>query len=331
MYELRCDICGGNLIIQSGGNLAVCDCCGVQYSTERMREKVQEIRGSVQVEGEIAAKQTGTPSDISQWRALVQKYYDAGDFLSAEQIVKKILEASPADKEAGNQYEELQVLKYMEIKNGVLVKYTGGAATLKIPTCVSAIGEKAFENNKYLSAVITTDSIAEIGDAAFSGCTQLQTINLPQELLCIKKKTFQYCTALAEIEIPYGVEIIEESAFLGCKNLSLVVIPETVREIETLAFCECPNLAKIDIPESMLTLFYDRYNRCTIFNAFYDDEWSWNNISPWYCDYVANQEERQRQTYCQNWRAEGLCQHCGGKITGLFKMKCSRCGKPLDY
>lgn len=119
MSKLQCDICGGSIVMQGGGQLAVCDSCGTQYSVERMREKVQEITGTVRVEGSVQSRQTGTNDDVEQWRALVKKYYSVYDYKAAEQIVKKILEALPTDIEANQQYDELRVLRQMEIDAGV--------------------------------------------------------------------------------------------------------------------------------------------------------------------------------------------------------------------
>jgi len=48
MAALKCDICGGNLMMGAGG-IATCDSCGMQHSTDRMKEKVQEIKGAVTV------------------------------------------------------------------------------------------------------------------------------------------------------------------------------------------------------------------------------------------------------------------------------------------
>ena len=45
---------------------------------------------------------------------------------------------------------------------------------------------------------------------------------------------------------------------------------------------------------------------------------------------IANEaanKEKQRQT----WRAQGVCQYCGGTFTGLIGKKCSKCGKKKDY
>jgi len=34
------------------------------------------------------------------------------------------------------------------------------------------------------------------------------------------------------------------------------------------------------------------------------------------------EQEQQRQ-----WKAQGLCTYCGGKLGGLFTKKCKSCGK----
>jgi len=48
MAVLACDVCGGKLVMGAGG-VAVCDSCGMEHSKDRMQEKVQEIKGTVQV------------------------------------------------------------------------------------------------------------------------------------------------------------------------------------------------------------------------------------------------------------------------------------------
>lgn len=50
--KLECEICGGKLIGKPGG-IFECDSCGMEYSTEWAKAKIQEIRGTVQVEGTV--------------------------------------------------------------------------------------------------------------------------------------------------------------------------------------------------------------------------------------------------------------------------------------
>ena len=52
MEALICDICGGKLVMQSGG-VARCESCGMKYTKERVQEKVQEIKGTVKIDGPV--------------------------------------------------------------------------------------------------------------------------------------------------------------------------------------------------------------------------------------------------------------------------------------
>lgn len=49
MSALVCDICGGNLAMDAAGEFAICESCGMKHTKERVRTKVQEIQGVVEV------------------------------------------------------------------------------------------------------------------------------------------------------------------------------------------------------------------------------------------------------------------------------------------
>lgn len=55
MAALQCEICGGKLMAKSGG-LFECEYCGMQYDKTRVQEMVQEIKGTVKVEGTVEVK-----------------------------------------------------------------------------------------------------------------------------------------------------------------------------------------------------------------------------------------------------------------------------------
>ena len=92
MNKLQCDICGGQIEMQSGGQNGICVNCGTAYSLDRMKELYSGMKVSI----------TGSKEDVEQWRELLRRYYDSGDFQEAEKIVKKILEAIPSDEDAGD-------------------------------------------------------------------------------------------------------------------------------------------------------------------------------------------------------------------------------------
>jgi len=52
MAALQCELCGGKLVGKPGG-MFECDSCGMEYSTEWAKAKIQEIKGAVQVEGTV--------------------------------------------------------------------------------------------------------------------------------------------------------------------------------------------------------------------------------------------------------------------------------------
>ena len=57
MKALVCDFCGGGLIIDDSREFAICEFCRTKYMASTLRQKIQEIRGTVSVEGEVSVKQ----------------------------------------------------------------------------------------------------------------------------------------------------------------------------------------------------------------------------------------------------------------------------------
>lgn len=50
--KLICDVCGGQIEMQLGGK-GICTSCGTPYSAEIIKDKIQEIRGTVKVDGPV--------------------------------------------------------------------------------------------------------------------------------------------------------------------------------------------------------------------------------------------------------------------------------------
>lgn len=85
MAALVCDLCGGKLVMGAGG-IAVCDSCGMEYSTERMREKVQMIKGSVQIDNS---------NMVDTWMRLAMSAAQAGNQKEAYDYYAKVIEVEP--------------------------------------------------------------------------------------------------------------------------------------------------------------------------------------------------------------------------------------------
>lgn len=194
MPALICDVCGGKLIMDAGGKTATCEYCGLQHSLERLREKIQQIRGTVSIEGSVHVRQTGTKEDVEQWHILLQKYIEASDCEHASQIVAKILEASPDDPTANEQYNLLRKKQFgqpkaFDIINGVLWGYHGRAEIVEIPEGVTIIGERAFEQMSFIKKVIVPEGVTSIDKYAFHGCSVKEML-LPKSLNRIDEEAF---------------------------------------------------------------------------------------------------------------------------------------------
>ena len=57
MAALQCEFCGGKLITKAGG-ICECDSCGMEFDKTWVKEKIQEIKGTVKVEGTVDVKGT---------------------------------------------------------------------------------------------------------------------------------------------------------------------------------------------------------------------------------------------------------------------------------
>ncbi len=90
MAALVCDLCGGKLIMGSGG-IATCDSCGMEHSANRMKEKVQEIKGTVRVDNTHM---------IDNYLEMAQTAQDAGNNAEAESYCNKIIEIDPTNYRA---------------------------------------------------------------------------------------------------------------------------------------------------------------------------------------------------------------------------------------
>ena len=227
---LRCDICGGTLKIQANRE-AVCESCGMAYSVKSLREKFDGLKVSV----------TGSRNDVTQWKELVNTYLGRYDYLSAESVVKKILEAEPSDDFANSLYAQLQGWKYCEVVNGRLISYSGKQTELILPTGITEICDRAFGRNADITRVVIPNGVLRIGEEAFTW-TKLTNIVLPESVIEIGKGAFSHCLQLKSVILPLKLEEIGYEAFASCVSLETIDMPESIKELGGFAFSDCIQL-----------------------------------------------------------------------------------------
>ena len=102
MAALKCEICSGTLIGKPGG-VFECEYCGVQYDTSWAKAKIQEIRGTVQVEGTVEITGTVKVEGGSSVESLIKRAWlsiEDKQFETALKCFEQVLNIEPELGEA---------------------------------------------------------------------------------------------------------------------------------------------------------------------------------------------------------------------------------------
>lgn len=111
---------------------------------------------------------------------------------------------------------------------------------------ITAVGNYAFEKNKFTSVVIP-NTVNSIGKYAFDG-NQLTEVNLPETIKVVEEYSFSN-NSLQRLSIPEGVTEIRNCAFYKNK-LNSISFPEGLKKIGDYAFYN-NSIEALGIPESV--------------------------------------------------------------------------------
>lgn len=154
-----------------------------------------------------------------------------------------------------------------EISGGVLKKYKGRDAIIRIPDGVTEIGTEAFcidslFRSSKVEEVWLPDGVKKIGAEAFSYCRKLRTISLPAGLQAIENLAFNWCISLGSITLPDSLQTIGSSAFSDCSALESITLPAGLQTIEYAAFSGCDSLVSIILPDELQTIEEWAFSSC---------------------------------------------------------------------
>lgn len=185
-----------------------------------------------------------------------------------------------------------------EIVAGVLKKYNGKNLDIIIPDGVISIDAGAFKGSN-IKSIQFSETVTEIRGVSCNGA-------------------FSDCNYLEEVLFPKGIKYIGEDAFAYCKNLKKITILNESIELDSGAFSYCGALSIVTIPNYK----HVNFGRHPFEGTPYLNETRKK--------YEQEQKAKQKSVILDR-KNQKLCQHCGGTFKGLFKMVCSKCGKPKDY
>ncbi len=162
----------------------------------------------------------------------------------------------------------------MSIENGFridfdyIADYSGPGGEVTLPLSARVVGEKAFYNNKTITAVTIPSNINHIWDKAFQNCISLESVVMGGTHLTICAKAFAGCKKLKNITFPESA-IVDCTAFDGTPWLNAgetrviarprsdllyryfdkgeeeYTVPANIGEVNGLAFSACNTLKTV--------------------------------------------------------------------------------------
>ena len=195
------------------------------------------------------------------------------------------------------------------IRAGELVEYTGESADVIVPNSVSSIGFRAFLNNKICS-IKCPSSVKKIRERAFEGCTELRFVIFEAETIETGPDIFAYCNSIETIlhntfefknvvswenyresnykdaEFCFSMKnfdnengfpvVIKKIGNYGSKNFkrleiipsfNSIIIPESVYELGDGAFYGYSNLESINLPMGLKIIGEYAFYGCDSLNS----------------------------------------------------------------
>lgn len=133
----------------------------------------------------------------------------------------------------------------------------------KIPSTVTAIGNRAFYKCQKLTSINIPSTVTSIGNSAFRYCISLSSLNIPSSVKTIGSYAFSGCRLLTNANIPEGVTSIGDSAFASCMNLTNITIPATVTDMGMAAFEDCCSLTTVINRSKVTSIKYCTFYGCS--------------------------------------------------------------------
>ena len=186
-----------------------------------------------------------------------------------------------------------------QMKGDTLVKYTGTASAVSLPTSVKEIGREAFAGHSELVKVQIPGYVERIDSNAFNGCSSLETIAIPDTVTAIGNGAFAGCSSLKSISLGKKFKTLGNGVFADCVSLTSASVsrdnteysyedgviyskdkkiayamlpgyesdtyrmPSSVEEIKSNAFWGCQKLKKVEVGSRVTEIPDYAFSNCT--------------------------------------------------------------------
>lgn len=192
------------------------------------------------------------------------KYAFSGDEALTKIAIADGVEAIPegtfsdcSSLTAINLPDSLEIIESLAFANS-------GIKSLHLGNRVQAIGNSAFDGDRYLEDVFISASVTEISDTAFRSAKSLKTIVVDQNNpvydsrnssnAIIRTSDNTLVAGSYNTTIPDSIETIGDNSFYGAELLREIEIPENVKNIGANAFSKTYYLQKVLLPHSITNI-----------------------------------------------------------------------------
>ena len=161
----------------------------------------------------------------------------------------------------------------------LLVKYTGNAVNVTVPTTITigmkrvqvkGLGDSVFEGQKIQKVVIAEEGVLTIGKKAFKNCTALKSVSLNRKTTSIGAEAFYGCKALTSIDLPDGMKEVPANLMKGCSSLSgTLYIPKNAKKIGNGAFDGCAKIRTVMVYSNVTSVEANAFRGCNNINKVY--------------------------------------------------------------
>ncbi len=167
---------------------------------------------------------------------------------------------------------------------GNVLVHSGETGDVVINSGVVSVAPYAFADQKGVTSVFVSDTVASIGEGAFYNCTSLRNVTIGKQVSYIGAFAFEgtpYLTSnkddfvvlgngilvdanteASSVTVPDTVMQIGAGAFYNNKNIKSVSIPKGVTGIGMRAFAGCTALQSISLPEQLALLDKEAFSGC---------------------------------------------------------------------
>ena len=167
------------------------------------------------------------------------------------------------------------------VEDGVLLRYTGSAASVNVPDGVYAIGDGAFEGNTAVKTVNLPSTVYTVGNRAFYHCSSLTTVtgsavtsvgvfafndtpyfeHSTAEFFTLGSCLLWYNGTEARVTLPEGIVSIAPFAFLRYEGLTAFSAPSGLVSVGEGAFYECKALSSVSLPATVSYIGASAFDR----------------------------------------------------------------------